>query len=814
MSASVSDVLQLTQSSQSQHDGPAASSLLMVQNFASRSGRWEFFPKGNFVRFLKERTKQPRDAFNTSIHVAVRVESSAKQHYFRELTLEHLFNRYVIGEKEFYQCYINGDRTCSVFTRLFLCFRCKDYDFDQGVNDYLALCGDVEEQMRPRTNWTIICRTEENNMMTVLMLSKIFFDLADRVVEWLKEVDNRLFVTARRMVENFGVAPCLGGLERTNETPFRLFDPATDTFVQPENVTLEQFRGSFISCYDHADMRLLPDIVRDAGGPVIGDNNEEDYLEEVDDRGGIPAAVKTKVEEILTSYGNERFNFVSAEKLPCRLNPEVDSPVLSLKYKFLKRDHSPGMAKCAHGKYHRLLSVSYCTKTKLISFVCGCSFTSDEEWWADNAVFQKQLIYSNNEKEQARLDFALQTLPQLILRDLCRPDMPITVLDWERRMMSPRDMGFETFYYHPEPEGTGYNWNLKIWEFLSRTEIFIYHCNFFWLTCYLNLFICTVDTDYFVKILEGYARNKFTDVERKVDCLKYPSWSGKKDKTLKLLSFVGKNRPYNDTIYRRQFQKSRIGEYSILNADMKPIPEFNMQGMLAVNVIHCKRLWDALQDKMPVRADFIERLWDTWLRFAVESEESEEKKVECALWIQRWVYEKVFYTGKKLYCNLTFSGKMGAGKTWVFQIMEGILGTTLCKMKTTSKAFMETGFLGELLMYGTCLVVFDEDNIDPRNTELLNKLKSWTTSSTLSEGVKNGANFRTAHNNIDFGRTVNPDKSGVALPVDPKMFDRRNGLFNMLDLDAQAVLLNSRGFGLNFCSSQFLFLVSSARKIK
>ena len=800
MSASVSDILQLTPSSQSQHDGPAVSSLSMVENFASRSGRWENFPQGNFVEFLKRRTKQPRDAFNTSNHVAVRVEASTTTRFFRELTLEHLFNRYVNGGREFYQCYINTDRTCSVFTRLFLCFRCQKHEFDSAIDTYLTLCGDVEEQMRPRTNWTIICRPEEDNLITVLMLSKIFFDLAERIVEWLKEIDNSLYVTARRMVQNSGVAPCLGGVERANQTPFQLFDAAADFFVPPENVTLEQFRGSFISCYDHADMRLLPDIVRDAGGPVIGDNNEEDYLEEVDDRGGIPAAVKTKVEEILTSYGNERFNFVSAEKRSCLLNVEVDSSVYVMNYKFLKRDHSPGMAKCAHGKYHRVMTVTYCSSSKLISVVCGCSYKSDAVWWSERE-YRKQKIYSSNEEEQQRLDFVLETLPQLMLRDLCRPDMPITVSDWEKRMMVPSDLGFETFSYHPEPYGTGYNWNLKIWEFLSRAEIFIYHCEMFWMTCYLNLFICIVEGDFFLKNSKGFERTKKTDMETKVQCLKYPTWKGKKTRQLTYEYFVGRNRPYDDSFFRRVFQESRIGEYRILNADNLPISEFNIQGTLEVNVMKCQRLWDGLKIKMPQVAEFIRRLWDTWRYLAVYHEPWEMKQ-ECADWIERWGLEKVFCTGKKLYCNLTFSGKMGAGKTWFFQILEGIFGTKLCKMKTTSKAFMETGFLGELLINGTCLIIFDEDNIDPKNTELLNKLKAWTTMTTLSESVKNGANFLSAHNNIDFGRTVNPSKSGLVIPIDADSgVDRRNAIWTLPSLDEQQRLFSDPDFKLNYCPS-------------
>jgi hypothetical protein len=800
MSASVSDALQLTQSSQSQHDGPSSSSLLMVENFASRSGRWEKFPIWDFPRFLKERTKQARDPFNTLDHVAVRVQSSVKQHYFREVTLEHLFNRYVSGQKEFYQCYINDDRTCSVFTRLFLCFRCKEYDFDQGVNEYLALCGDVEEQMRPRTNWTIICRSEDDNMMTVLMVSKIFFDLAERVVEWLKEIDNRLHVTARRMVQTNHVAPCLGGLQRENETPFRLYDPATNSFIDHANVTIEQFRGSFVSCYDHADMRLLPDIVRNVGGEVIDDNNEEAYYEDTDDRGGVPNATKTKIEEILRSYGNERFNFVSAQRRSCLLNMEVESTVYMMEYKFLNRDHAPGRAKCAHGKFHRVISISYCSKSKLISVVCGCSFKSDADWWSERE-YRKQKIYSQKPEEQARLDFVLETLPELMLRDLCRPDMPITVSDWEKRMIEPSKLDFTNFFFHPEPYGTGYNWNMKIWEFLSSAEIFIYHCEMFWLTCYLNLFICTAEGDYFVKNRKGYERAKKTEMETKVDCLKYPAWKGKKDRQLTFLPFVGKNRPYNDSRFRRQFQKTRIGEFRMFDSDNLPICDFNVQGTLDVNVIKCKALWDALKIKMPHVTEFIRRLWDTWLYLAVYHEPLHMKE-ECASWIQRWGLEKVFCTGKKLYCNLTFSGKMGAGKTWFFQILEGIFGTNLCKMKTTSKAFMETGFLGELLLNGTCLVIFDEDNIDPKNTELLNKLKAWTTMTTLSESVKNGANFLSAHNNIDFGRTVNPSKSGLVIPIDSDSgVDRRNAIWTLPSLDEQQRLFSDPEFKLNYCPS-------------
>jgi len=420
-------------------------------------------------------------------------------------------------------------------------------------------------------------------------------------------------------------------------------------------------------------------------------------------------------------------------------------------------------------------------------------------------------IFFLTEHSSMAYNFLHHSLPAIMEKGVDRVDFPITFSELGGRALTfdfYSGLGFEDFFYHPAPLGTGPLYSLLIWRWISchgglpglSSDIM----DFRLAVTYVNLFF---------NLLQK--RNQF--VSRSVSSyLFFKSAELKQTEMAKFIYFVEEEygRPDRDGNrktrivekkffdfwtkhpHQRIFSNSRVGEFEFVIDGA-----FHDSPPAATNFSECLLQWQSLHPDAPIRLMII-ALWESYLTIVTLLELPEVLKVATD-WIERWFLTVLFCYGKKLFTTVWLvSPQQGTGKSTMPELICKALGPNLTLSVKNMPSFLRQKFNSES---NRGFVFFDDVATGDLSKVDAGVLKAAVTNQTHTAELKFGTSAYQVGNIQNFIVALNPSE-GSFIPELGTSTERRNFAMEVPNSETQESYFRAKPYECKPCRDAGLLI--------
>lgn len=415
-----------------------------------------------------------------------------------------------------------------------------------------------------------------------------------------------------------------------------------------------------------------------------------------------------------------------------------------------------GVSRCSHGEQlFEGTSILVSMEDQAAKLSCRCGT-------------RPKILFLSDHSRMA-FDFLTISLPIIMEKGYDRVDFPITFDELGGRALQEdfyTDLGFEQFYFHPPPLGTGPLYSLLIWR---------------WITCagglpgicsdVIDMRLATTYVNLFFNLLQK--RNQF--VFRSVGS--YLNYKANELKTTEMQKFTylveeeyGKPNKHGirktkmvekkfydywvKNTYQRIFSDCRVGVF-----DFSPSSGFHDFPPAATNFTQCLREWQSLGEDAAIK-QMVKALWMYYLVVITFLEDVTVVEVARG-WIERWFLTILFNYGEKLFTTVWLvSAEQGTGKSTLPELICKALGSSLTLLVRDMPRFLNKQFNSE---GNRGFVFFDDVETGDLSKADSGALRALVTNQTYSSSIKFGSEAYQVANIQNFCIAMNP-KEGAFIP--------------------------------------------------
>ena len=301
----------------------------------------------------------------------------------------------------------------------------------------------------------------------------------------------------------------------------------------------------------------------------------------------------------------------------------------------------------------------------------------------------------------------------LMILELCRPDMPKTELEYDRRGIRPEEFfpslrGYSrmtaehpdwNFSYFPDASMSGLPYDLKFAEYLAMKQVADSDVGYYgdtkMLTAYANLYFAysgSAKISYFCSYNESTYYETIKQRELTDTYLtQWPLYKKKVSKPKKdeasVTTFVAqKFAPfYVSRPDRLMFRDLNNGAFTLRSKD----DALNILPPIALPVISCIDSFDRQDEATRV---FIENLDYRFFELLTYNED-EDARPDCLEWLRQWAGQLVSKPGRRTNVAVALVSPQGeTGKSTFVKLLRAILGNHLCAKPDSIEAFLNARF--------------------------------------------------------------------------------------------------------------------------